>query len=153
MHERALVIKGISALNGRAPNEYSTSAIDPNTSALAGGLSESRVVRNIDSRADAEAIRNGVIRMMIGARAGVAGVVGGRGKEEGGLWNIVEQEKRRFIAWCPCPSSLRILDRWIEIYVTWFYDRPILPLGADYPISHLRNLAHKREPNGPNATK
>jgi hypothetical protein len=34
-----------------------------------------------------------------GAAIGAAGMVGGRGKEEGGLWNIAEREKLRFIAW------------------------------------------------------
>jgi hypothetical protein len=99
MHERALVIKGSRALNGRAPNEYSTSAIDPNTSALADGLSERRVLKTFEWRADAEEMKDRVIRMMIGARDEAAGMVGGRGKKEGGLWNITEQEKRRFIAW------------------------------------------------------
>jgi hypothetical protein len=36
-------------------------------------------------------MKDRVIRMMIGARDEAAGMVGGRGEKEGGLWNIVEQ--------------------------------------------------------------
>jgi hypothetical protein len=48
---------------------------------------------------DAEAMKDRVIRMMIGARDEAAGMVGKRGEKEGGLWNIVERGIGRFIAW------------------------------------------------------
>jgi len=62
---------------GVRQTDYSTSAIDPNTSALAGGLSEGRAVGTMERREDAEAMKGGVIRMMIGAREDAPGVVEG----------------------------------------------------------------------------
>jgi hypothetical protein len=44
-------------------------------------------------------MKDRVIRMMLGARDEAAGMVGGRGEKEGGLWNIVERGKWWFIAW------------------------------------------------------
>jgi hypothetical protein len=44
-------------------------------------------------------MKDRVIRMMIRARDEAAGMVGGRGEKEGGLWNITERGKWRFIAW------------------------------------------------------